>query len=577
MVINNPGNPLPVFHRDEEPPEEPGVNCPMVRLREHLEEPPRILQQLQHQAHRPPGGLQPSAPDPLKPLADPSELIPQVPNLLVQPSLRPVRVTDELQKLILLTLQPLTLARQLRPQLFIDALAIDYRLLQLHPKLSRQGRRYPKPAVVRPHFCFHYRDRYSLAATGLVCPAAADEVRVFDPAAVRHRVEVEPRPATCAPDHALQWVVVHPLPKSAVVLPQDFLHPVEQILTHQRLVSPLMLDTLEGDPSEVVAIPQDRADGVHRDLPSGRAPLARPSPKPGVSHSPLQLLERVHPARIQLEHHPDEGSPLLVNDHGPNLAALDGLASVPVSDGRLVRRSSIGGLRTHLVSHVCTRRPRLILVDPIEDRGHEIADVGVLGVVHDRNELNPKLLELPPRDRRIRSVPVHPRPRVHDDRPDVLLVPDARHHLQELRPPIDRHTGLPRLDVLGHDLHPKLLGLALARVPLRWNRVPLRGVIRLHLPPRGHPQIEHGTFRPDVLTHDRSAFRLVDSVRPAAFAEPGSTAALRSNSSAASIKLSTISRTSTSSRSAPVTRTRTSLPPTRLTAPPRQNSRSTPR
>nr|WP_240192553.1 hypothetical protein [Glycomyces sp. YM15] len=328
------------------------MNRPMVCLRQHLQEPPRILQQLQHEVHRPPGGLQSSAPDPLKLLADPSELVPEVPNLLVQPSSRPVRFTDQLQELILLTSQSLTLARQLSPKLLIDALAIDHCLLDLHPKLSRQGRRNPKPAVVRPHFGFHDRHRDPLAAAGLVCPAAADEVRVLDSAAVRHGVEVEPSPATRAPDDALQRVVVHPLPDPTVGLSQHILHPVEQFLTHQRLVPSLVLDALEGDPPEVVAVPQDRSDGVHRDLPPCGAPLARPSSKPRIGDGPLQLLERVRPARVQLEHHPDEGSSLLVHDHGPDLAALDGLPDIPVPDWCLVRSSAVGGLRTHLVGHI---------------------------------------------------------------------------------------------------------------------------------------------------------------------------------------------------------------------------------
>nr|BFF27596.1 hypothetical protein GCM10025732_55610 [Glycomyces mayteni] len=82
---------FPVLDGDVEPSEEPEMNRPVLRFRQHLKKPNRIIEQLKQQVDRPSRGLQPGAADPLQALGYSRELIPQFPNLLVEAHLRPVR------------------------------------------------------------------------------------------------------------------------------------------------------------------------------------------------------------------------------------------------------------------------------------------------------------------------------------------------------------------------------------------------------------------------------------------------------------------------------------------------------
>jgi hypothetical protein len=51
----------------------------------------------------------------------------------------------------------------------------------------------------------------------------------------------------------------------ALVGIEDALYPVEQFLADERFMPAAVLDALVGDPAEVVAVPQQRAQGLDRD------------------------------------------------------------------------------------------------------------------------------------------------------------------------------------------------------------------------------------------------------------------------------------------------------------------------
>ncbi len=326
----------------------------------------------------------------------------------------------------------------------------------------------------------------------LVRPTAAQEVRVHEAPPVLDGVEVEPRPAVRAPQQPLQRVVVDPFasPRAALVH-EHTLDPVEQLLSDQRFMPPVVFLAFEHNAAQISAVAEQPTDGLDRDRPTAGHVLPRTSAKPRLSDRPLEVFESVPPRRVELEHHGDERRPLGVDRDGPHFAAVDLLPHIQVAERGEARDTAAGCLRGQLVSHVRPGRARLVLVHTVEDRGHQITDVAVLGVVHDRDELHSELPELPTRDRRIGRIAVHARARVDDDGVHVLRVADPRHHLLELRPPINGHPRFARLKVLVDDLEPKVLGLLEARLALRRNGIPLGVVVGVDLAPGGHPQVQH--------------------------------------------------------------------------------------
>nr|WP_245712401.1 hypothetical protein [Glycomyces sambucus] len=287
-------------------------------------------------------------------------------------------------------------------------------------------------------------------------------------------------------------MVVDPFASTCAALVHEHaLDPVEQLLGDQRFVAAVVFLALEHDAAQIPAVAEQPPDGLDRDRPTAGHVLPRTSAKPRLSNRPLEVFESIPPRRVELEHHGDERRPLGVDRDGPNFAAVDLLPHVQVPERGEARDTATGCLRGQLVGHVRPGRARLVLVHAIEDRGHQIADVAVLGVVHDRDELHPELPKLPPRDRRIGRIAVHARARVDDDGVHVFGVADPRHHLLELRPAVNGHPRFARLKVFIEHLEPEILGFLEARLALRGNGIPFGVVVGVDLAPGGHPQVQH--------------------------------------------------------------------------------------
>nr|WP_231492589.1 hypothetical protein [Glycomyces sp. NRRL B-16210] len=286
----------------------------------------------------------------------------------------------------------------------------------------------------------HLRNRQPWRLAVLARLAAAQEVRVHDAAPVLDRVEVETRAAVRAPQEPLERMIVNALASaSAALVDEHILDSIEQLLADQRLMPAVVLPSLEHDSPQVPPVAEQSADGLDGHRPTVRHVLPRASPQTRLSDRPLEIFEAVAPGRIELEHRDDERRPLGVNRDGPHFPAIDPFPYVQVPQRRNTWDTAPRRLGCHLVSDVSARCSGLVLVDAVEDRGHQVADVAVLGVIHDRDQLHAELAKLPPSDRRIGRIAVHPRARVDHDRVHIFAVADPRHHLLELRPPINRH------------------------------------------------------------------------------------------------------------------------------------------
>nr|WP_265575460.1 hypothetical protein [Glycomyces albidus] len=408
------------------------------------------------------------------------------------------------------------------------------------------------------------RDRHPGSLAMLARLATAQEVRVHDAASVLHRVEVEARAAVRTPQEPLQRVVVDALASaSATLVDEHVLDPVEQLLADQWLVPAVVLFALEDDSAEIPPVAEQSADGFDGHRPTVGHVFPRASPQPRLGHGALKVLEAVAPCCVELEHCDDEGRSFGIDGDCPHFAAVDPLPHVEIPERGNAGDASTRCLRGHLVGDIRSRCAGLVLVDAVEDRGHQVADVAVFDVIHDRDQLHAELPKLSAGDRRVGGVAMHARAGVDDDRVHVLAVPDSRHHLLELRSPINRHRGSTWLDVLLDHFHPELFGFPQARLALRWDGVPLGVIVGVDLAAGGHSQVQHRSLLLAGFAPELSAFRSSSSVRPATGSDSSSRSAI---ARAASTSVAASDRTSNSSRSSPTTRILMSPAPMAVTA-----------
>nr|WP_239166146.1 hypothetical protein [Actinoplanes italicus] len=200
-------------------------------------------------------------------------------------------------------------------------------------------------------------------------------------------------------------------------------------------------------------------------------------------------MEAVGAGGVQLECHPNQRTADRVDRDRADLATLERLSHVEVADRRAAHRPTSDDLLTHLVRDVRTRRAGLVLVDPVEHRGDQVADRRVLGVVHNRDQRGARTAEIPLGDRRIDAVPVQPGPGVDEYVVDVLLGFEPGHHLPEHRPAVHGRRGAAGLDELGNDLGAQLRCAALDCRALCGQRDALRVVVGVDLPGRRDTQI----------------------------------------------------------------------------------------
>nr|WP_229829894.1 hypothetical protein [Actinoplanes ianthinogenes] len=340
----------------------------------------------------------------------------------------------------------------------------------------------------------------------LLAPAAeVVEVQVAGVALAPH--DHEAALASVTPDDALEVMVMGALADATGSAGlQHVLHPVEDLGLDQRFVPALVLDSAVGDVSEVVPVAEQVAERVQRDRGTGREALGRLRAKAGVAQGRDQGMESIRSGGVQLERHPDQRAAHRVDGDRTHLASLERLPDVEVADRGAANRSTPDDFLTHLVRDVRSRRAGLILVDPVEHRGDEVADRRVLGVVHDRDQRGTGVAKVPLGDRRVDAVAVQPGPRVDEHVVHVLLGLESGHHLLEDRSAVHRRRGAAGLDELGDDLGVQLGGAALDGRALGGQRNALGVVVGIDLPGRRDAQVAECAFgrarRPVVLARN---------------------------------------------------------------------------
>ncbi|WP_233489124.1 hypothetical protein [Blastococcus sp. TF02-09] len=301
--------------------------------------------------------------------------------------------------------------------------------------------------------------------------------------------------AAAAEEHALEEVrvdVVAGAPPGAQV--GDFLDPLKEPLVNERVMPTGVEGALVDQDAGVVGVGQDLAQLLQRDR-LGREALRRPAPQAEVGHRLRQPVQAVLAGGVELKGLADQRGALRVDGHAGHQAALEVLADVAVTKGRLVDRAAALGLLAHLVADVLAVLSGAELVDGAHDAERQPPDRGLIDVLGGRQQLGLRGPQLHDDLGAFLPVPVHPAELVDDDGIDVALGLDALQHRLEGRPALHARTRAAGLDVLIDDLDAQPLGLALAGRALGRDGDALGVVVRGHLADRADPQVEHGPFR----------------------------------------------------------------------------------
>ena len=126
--------------------------------------------------------------------------------------------------------------------------------------------------------------------------------------------------------------------------------------------------------------------------------------------------------------------------------------------------------------------------------GYQVADVAVVGVVHDGDELDSELAQVGAGDGGVFGVSVQPGSGVDDDQVDVAFVFDAGHHLHEHGPMVDVGGAAGWFGVLVDDDGAEFCGFGVAGFALGGDGQPFGVVVGVYLPGAGDAQVDHGPF-----------------------------------------------------------------------------------
>ncbi|HEY1915742.1 MAG TPA: hypothetical protein VGH27_09210 [Streptosporangiaceae bacterium] len=228
---------------------------------------------------------------------------------------------------------------------------------------------------------------------------------------------------------------------------EHLLHPREQLGVYERFVPPRILDAIQLDEPQVIPIPEQLAQlgqGDRAGWVLGRGPHAQAR---FTQHGP-ECFEGVLAGSESLEGHHDERGAFRVGLDGPNLAALDALTDVEVTE----LGSAGGATVTHLVGHldldVFTAHADL---EPVEHVGHSFHGFGhdtIAEVLLGAEQFDAQFLERHFGITRVDVVAEGSGPGVDDHVVHIMLSRDTGDHLAEHRPLVDGLSRVTRFDVL---------------------------------------------------------------------------------------------------------------------------------
>nr|WP_253812844.1 hypothetical protein [Nocardia amikacinitolerans] len=289
------------------------------------------------------------------------------------------------------------------------------------------------------------------------------------------------------------------------VLIEHPLHPVENLLVHQRLVTTGDLLALVADDADVVPASENPRPFLvcHRLRGALRCP---PRPQPAVSHDAGDVDRAVVAAGIQLEACPNQWSADGVDLYGSDLAAVVKFQhDVQVADAGLAEGAAFLCFLAHLVGDVCAVLAGAVLVERRQDAVHQLAYWCVIDRFGRADQRHTALLQVGHDDRVVKPVAREAGQLVHDDVVDIALAPDPVEHALERDAFGYLGGGPPRFDVLADDVEFHLICFALACDALGGDRDALWIEVRLHLTGCGYPEVEEcsGARRRFIVTNER--------------------------------------------------------------------------
>nr|WP_243901157.1 hypothetical protein [Glycomyces sp. NEAU-S30] len=267
---------------------------------------------------------------------------------------RPIGVAEQVQDLVFQGVESGALALEVAPQSLRSPLIGLRDPFEPVPGPARFSGRERDGGVVGAHGGLdisHGEPREIAAAVVVAAHAQVIEVE----AAGLGLGALDDQAATAAPAPHEAFEVVVPLAFAnacAPLLGQHGLDLVEQGSVDESFVPAGVLGAVEGDGAEVVRVDEDLPDLVNRDRRSGRVLSGRPGLEPGGGGYLAEFLERVLPGRVPLEQRLDDRGAFGIEGDGANFAALNGLPSVQVPEGRATRRATSSSFRFHLVGDV---------------------------------------------------------------------------------------------------------------------------------------------------------------------------------------------------------------------------------
>nr|WP_249358086.1 hypothetical protein [Nocardia cyriacigeorgica] len=224
---------------------------------------------------------------------------------------------------------------------------------------------------------------------------------------------------------ALEIVLQYAIPLSAAATDvSDILDPVEQLLTHDGLVSTWSKLAVDDDPSRVVGVlehPVKQFEG-HRPLWDVAACAGRQTE---ICHLRLEPLQAVVAGGVQLEGHAHQRRAIRVKRDRVDLLALVLHPCVDVSDFGDAERAAVERLGAHLLLDVQALQRVHQVVHHVEHALHRHSVGTFAEVLLGADEAHAHLVELALDDRRVEPVTERARAHVHDDVADFGMVSEV--------------------------------------------------------------------------------------------------------------------------------------------------------
>ncbi|MEX2447502.1 MAG: hypothetical protein WD404_02020 [Solirubrobacterales bacterium] len=367
--------------------------------------------------------------------------------------------------------------------------------------------------------------KVSQLAAGALLATEADEV-VVDAAGLALAFDEGEVFAAVAAQAALEVVAV-----LAVALAghrmgiEHALHLIEGLLVDQRFVATLVLHPGVGDDPDVVLGAQQPRDLAARER-LGRMLAGRPGAQAAPFERRLHRVEGVGAGGERGERPADVRSPVGVDFHGADLAAVDHLADVEVADPHVSRRAADFGLAVQALLDLGREVQRVVLGDGGEDAVSQATRGRPVDALGSRHQLRARLHDLEQHVGVVAAIAREAVDFVDDDVGGRLARAQPGQQLPERRA-VRVRRRLGRVDELLAHLRFKLRRFAVAVGALGLDRVALLREGAPDLPLAGNAEIQPGgrlhvrtsvpRLRPQQRSRESTTSASPLSLPPAAF------------------------------------------------------------